>query len=122
VRKLSDDIPFDSPSRGSPAGSYNLFQLRLDGYSKIRGNYILVKQIILSMSIDDCLLRQTEFNVNSGHIPLAGDAFIKSFLCLLVPLTSPRATLQISLDLCFPEKELAKTRSQISIIYFQSHS
>jgi hypothetical protein len=31
-------------------------------------------------------------------------------------------TLQISLDLCIPEKELAKTRSQISFIYFQSHS
>jgi hypothetical protein len=30
--------------------------------------------------------------------------------------------LQISLDLCIPEKELAKTRSQISFIYFQSHS
>jgi hypothetical protein len=33
-----------------------------------------------------------------------------------------RHTLQISLDLCIPEKELAKTRSQISFIYFQSHS
>ncbi len=33
-----------------------------------------------------------------------------------------RTTLQISLDLCIPEKELAKTRSQISFIYFQSHS
>jgi hypothetical protein len=31
-----------------------------------------------------------------------------------------RPTLQISLDLCIPEKELAKTRSQISFIYFQS--
>jgi hypothetical protein len=31
-------------------------------------------------------------------------------------------TLQISLDLCIPEKELATTRSQISFIYFQSHS
>jgi hypothetical protein len=31
-------------------------------------------------------------------------------------------SLQISLDLCIPEKELAKTRSQISFIYFQSHS
>ncbi len=30
--------------------------------------------------------------------------------------------LQISLDLCIPEKELAKTRFQISFIYFQSHS
>jgi hypothetical protein len=30
--------------------------------------------------------------------------------------------LQISLDLCIPEKELAKTRSQISFKYFQSHS
>jgi hypothetical protein len=30
--------------------------------------------------------------------------------------------LQIILDLCIPEKELAKTRSQISFIYFQSHS
>jgi hypothetical protein len=36
-------------------------------------------------------------------------------------LTRPTA-LQISLDLCIPEKELAKTRSQISFIYFQSHS
>ncbi len=32
------------------------------------------------------------------------------------------STLQISLDLCIPEKELAKTRSQISFIYIQSHS
>jgi hypothetical protein len=32
------------------------------------------------------------------------------------------ATLQISLDLCIPEKELAKTCSQISFLYFQSHS
>ncbi len=31
------------------------------------------------------------------------------------------SALQISLDLCIPEKELAKTRSQISFIYFQSH-
>ncbi len=31
-------------------------------------------------------------------------------------------TLQRILDLCIPEKELAKTRSQISFIYFQSHS
>jgi hypothetical protein len=31
-------------------------------------------------------------------------------------------TLQISLDLCIPEKELAKTRFQISFVYFQSHS
>jgi len=30
--------------------------------------------------------------------------------------------LQISLDLCITEKELAKTHSQISFIYFQSHS
>ncbi len=30
--------------------------------------------------------------------------------------------LQIILDLCIPEKELAKTRSQISFIYFQRHS
>jgi hypothetical protein len=30
--------------------------------------------------------------------------------------------LQISLDLCIPEKELAKARSQISFLYFQSHS
>jgi hypothetical protein len=29
--------------------------------------------------------------------------------------------LQIILDLCIPEKELANTRSQISILYFQSH-
>ncbi len=28
----------------------------------------------------------------------------------------------IILDLCIPEKELAKTHSQISFIYFQSHS
>ncbi len=31
-------------------------------------------------------------------------------------------TLQIILDLSIPEKELAKTRSQILFIYFQSHS
>ncbi len=31
-------------------------------------------------------------------------------------------TLQIILELCIPEKELANTRSQISFIYFQSHS
>jgi hypothetical protein len=30
--------------------------------------------------------------------------------------------LQIILDLCIPEKELAKTRSRISLIYFQNHS
>jgi hypothetical protein len=30
--------------------------------------------------------------------------------------------LQITLELCIPEKELAKARSQISFIYFQSHS
>jgi hypothetical protein len=30
--------------------------------------------------------------------------------------------LQLILDLCIPEKELAKTRSQISFIYFQKHS
>jgi hypothetical protein len=30
--------------------------------------------------------------------------------------------LQKSLDLCIPEKELAKTRSQIPFIYFKSHS
>ncbi len=29
--------------------------------------------------------------------------------------------LQTILELCIPEKELAKTRSQISFIYFQSH-
>jgi hypothetical protein len=29
------------------------------------------------------------------------------------------ATLQIILKLCIPEKELAKTRSQIAFIYFQ---
>jgi hypothetical protein len=29
---------------------------------------------------------------------------------------------QIILELCIPEKELAKTRSRISFIYFQSHS
>ncbi len=34
----------------------------------------------------------------------------------------PLFTLQIILELCIPEKELAKTRSQISFIYFQSHS
>jgi hypothetical protein len=32
------------------------------------------------------------------------------------------AALQIILELCIPEKELAKTRSQISFNYFQSHS
>jgi hypothetical protein len=32
------------------------------------------------------------------------------------------ATLQTILNLCIPFKELAKTRSQISLIYFQSHS
>ncbi len=32
------------------------------------------------------------------------------------------SALQIILDLCIPEKEFAKTRSQISCIYFQSHS
>ena len=32
------------------------------------------------------------------------------------------SALQIILDLCIPEKELAKTRSQIPFIYFQSHS
>jgi hypothetical protein len=32
------------------------------------------------------------------------------------------AALQIILDLCIPEIELANTRSQISFIYFQSHS
>ncbi len=31
-------------------------------------------------------------------------------------------TLQIILDLCIPENELAKTYSQISFLYFQSHS
>jgi hypothetical protein len=31
-------------------------------------------------------------------------------------------TLQIIVDLCIREKELAKTRSQISFIYFYSHS
>ncbi len=30
--------------------------------------------------------------------------------------------LQIILDLCIPEIELANTRSQISFIFFQSHS
>jgi hypothetical protein len=34
----------------------------------------------------------------------------------------PRYALQIILDLCIPEKELAKTHSQISSIHFQSHS
>jgi hypothetical protein len=32
------------------------------------------------------------------------------------------STLQIIMDLCIPEIELANTRSQISVIYFQSHS
>jgi hypothetical protein len=32
------------------------------------------------------------------------------------------SALQIILDLCIPEKELAKTHSQISFLYFQSHS
>ncbi len=36
--------------------------------------------------------------------------------------THSRSKLQIILGLCIPEKELAKTRSQISFIYFQSHS
>jgi hypothetical protein len=34
----------------------------------------------------------------------------------------PPPTLQTSLDICIPQKELAKTRSQISFIYFRSHS
>jgi len=38
------------------------------------------------------------------------------------PLDGSIPALQISLDLCIPEKELAKTRSQISFIYFQKHS
>jgi hypothetical protein len=45
--------------------------------------------------------------------------------CLIVVELRPwmaRCTLQITLDLCIPEKELAKTPSQISFIYFQSHS
>ncbi len=37
------------------------------------------------------------------------------------PSSTEYSALQISLDLCIPEKELAKTRSQISFIYFQSH-
>jgi hypothetical protein len=40
-------------------------------------------------------------------------------LCFIEPSCN---ALQISLDLCISEKELAKTRSQISFIYFQSHS
>ncbi len=39
-----------------------------------------------------------------------------------MPCNIPAAALQIILELCIPEKELAKTRSQISFIYFQSHS
>jgi hypothetical protein len=31
-------------------------------------------------------------------------------------IKAPASTLQIILDLCIPEKELAKTRSQISFI------
>ncbi len=33
-----------------------------------------------------------------------------------------RITLQIILNLCIPDKELAKTHSQSSFIYFQGHS
>ncbi len=33
-----------------------------------------------------------------------------------------RRALQIILDLCIPEIELANTRAQISFIFFQSHS
>jgi hypothetical protein len=47
--------------------------------------------------------------VNSGIGP-AGNVALRA------------GTLQISLELCIPEKELAKTRSQISFIYFQSQS
>jgi hypothetical protein len=32
------------------------------------------------------------------------------------------SALQIIVEICIPELELAKTRSQISFIYFQSHS
>jgi hypothetical protein len=47
-----------------------------------------------------------------------------SYCLIVVELLSwmVRCTLQITLDLYIPEKELAKTRSQISYIYFQSHS
>ena len=48
--------------------------------------------------------------------------FPPTLTSVYTPLFPVYPALQISLDLCIPEKELAKTRSQISFIYFQSHS
>jgi hypothetical protein len=45
--------------------------------------------------------------------------FIKVMVMALCPTPLSPPTLQIILELCIPEKELAKTRSQISFIYFQ---
>ncbi len=42
--------------------------------------------------------------------------------CAANGLPGVNGTLQIILELCIPEKELARARSQISFIYFQSHS
>ena len=69
-------------------------------------------------------------SANEKHFPLLGWSIFKksqqmcqeksSFHLVSANLSFPIQ--QISLDLCFPEKELAKTRSQISFRYFQSHS
>ncbi len=50
-----------------------------------------------------------------------GNGMLVSAVLSDVILTHPTA-LQIILDLCIPEIELANTRSQISFLYFQSHS
>ncbi len=68
-----------------------------------------------------------DLDLDVGHLFLSNNKFIISF-CLdtasdaVLGQGAEEGALQIIFDLCIPKKELAKTRSQISFIYFQSHS
>ncbi len=74
-----------------------------------------------SMNLDMHVHLRTSFTKLGGNwftVNVCKKFAFNHVLSLRVPINA----LQIILDLCIPEKELAKTRSQISFIYFQSHS
>ncbi len=57
-----------------------------------------------------------------GRYSLVPNSHWLQGICARITWSQAATALQIILELCIPEKELAKTRSEMLFIYFQSHS